>query len=366
MKNYNITSTSALVLSELRSRNGQYVSGEELAKQCGVSRTAIWKAIASLRDSGYEISASTRTGYCLHSEPDILNSAEIACLLKEYEKQSHTVMPQMEQIHTYDTIDSTNTAAKTAIAACTTLRSADGVLTADGQKLHKSVFCANQQTAGKGRQGRQFYSPPSSGLYISIVYAPAGGITNPAIVTAGAAVAACRAILEIYHIECQIKWVNDIYLNGKKVCGILTEGMLSMETNLLESAIIGTGFNLKETGEGFPPDIAQTAGTLLGKNPEVSTERNKLAAAATYHLLHILETKERIRQALCEYRKRSMLIGKELTIYPLAGAFPETERKFFTATAVDINDEAQLIVQLPEGKKISLDSGEVTLHGSVF
>ncbi|HIW36411.1 MAG TPA: biotin--[acetyl-CoA-carboxylase] ligase [Candidatus Treponema faecavium] len=359
-----ITGTAAAVLSALKACAPRHMSGEEMAGRLGVSRAAVWKAIDALRARGYVIAASSGLGYRLDAEPDILNADAIASYLREY-SGADDIVPDAQRIHVFGEIDSTNTAAKTAAAAGGALRGADGRLTAAGERLHKNVFCAETQTAGKGRQGRSFYSPAGRGLYMSLLYAPAGGVKKPAVITAGAAVAVCRAASALYGRECLIKWVNDVFYNGKKVCGILTEGMINMETMLIESAVIGIGVNILDPIGGFPADTAGRAGSLLGSAAETALNRSRFAAAVIGELLRILEAPGALEAAFGEYRRRSLLTGRTVTIYPLAGEFAQADRASFEALVLGVTDGAELIVERADGVRMTLDSGEASLHGSL-
>ena len=199
--------TQDKVLTLLVEKKGEAVSGESLAEQLSVSRTAIWKAITSLREEGYSITAVTNKGYVLEEEADILKSSVIA------EKLSPEVRTLVgNRIEVFQEIDSTNTEAK---------RRASN----KSDFIKGSLLLAETQTAGRGRLGRTFYSPKQTGLYMSLLFQPDENYVDTSLMTACAAVAVCRA-LEKWHIKAQIKWVNDVFVGNKKVCGILTEGIM--------------------------------------------------------------------------------------------------------------------------------------------
>ena len=206
--------TKEKVLKILAEAKGQAVSGETLATECGVSRAAVWKAVNALREAGNSIEGTTNGGYVLIDDdvftPELFSEA----FSSRYPDFSDCY------IECFKEIDSTNTYAKRILAECRNLRGPDGSLTDAGKKYHRAVIIAESQTAGRGRLGRTFVSPEKTGIYISVIYAPKGGITNPARLTACAAVAICRAIKNVFcetslpDVIPQIKWINDIFVNG--------------------------------------------------------------------------------------------------------------------------------------------------------
>ena len=364
--------TKEKVLQQLTNANGNSVSGEELAGACGVSRAAIWKAVNSLRNEGCSIEGTTNGGYVLAAS-DIFSS-EI------FYKTFSYAFPQYKDCHIecFKEIDSTNTYAKQLLAKCGNLRTADGSLTEAGQKYHKSIFIAEKQTAGRGRLGRTFVSPEKTGIYISVIYAPKGGITNPARLTASAAVAICRAIKNVLgrlpegcSVEPQIKWINDIFVGGKKVCGVLAEGVANFESGMIEAAVVGMGINIKKNKTAFEGELADVVGTLedaLSQTspdaPAPSISRVQLAAEIAGQVLNIFEEDSSSPAAhkaiIKEYKEASFLLGQELTVYPLIG----DQKSSYKATATDIDENAGLIVTLKDGSQRTLSSGEVTLKSS--
>ena len=217
----------------------------------------------------------------------------------------------------YDTIDSTNTQAKLS-------------------SIDQGIFVAKHQTAGKGRQGKSFYSPDSTGLYMSVVLPITPMEAYEFTLTAAAAVAAARAIENVCNISVQIKWVNDLYLHGKKVAGILTEADI-------DRVIVGIGINIST--ESFPADIP-LAGSLDAEN----ISKSKLAASFAENLFDITSSKS--REFMSEYRSRSMLLGKEISF--------EKDGNAFTANALRIEDNGELTV-LSNGIELTLHSGEVQI-----
>lgn len=185
------------VLSYLENNKGNSVSGGKLAEKLGVTRSAVWKAIKSLQDEGYSITAVTNKGYCLSEQNDILSAESIKPYLNKKNKNI--------DIKVFKTIDSTNTYAKTL---------------AQNGAPQGTVVISEEQTAGRGRMGRSFYSPASTGIYMSIVLRPKLSLEDSLLITTSVAVAVSNAIEKIAYIDTKIKWVNDIYFGDKKLCGI--------------------------------------------------------------------------------------------------------------------------------------------------
>ena len=251
--------TKEQVLALLESHKGQYLSGEELAGELALSRTAVWKAINSLRAAGYEIQAAQNRGYCLNARTDVLSVQGVENNLEP-------------------------AAAECALELIPCTASTNSLLrqrAAEGAP-EGLVILANQQTRGRGRLGREFYSPPDTGVYMSILLRPRELRPMRAVhITTMAAVAACAAISEQTQKVPQIKWVNDILLGGKKVCGILTEGSFNLETGQLEDVVLGIGFNVYPPAGGFPAELADTADSILFEQTDEG--KNRLAASFLNH-----------------------------------------------------------------------------------
>ncbi len=250
------------------------------------------------------------------------------------------------EIYVFDSVTSTNLLAKDfASKNCT-----------------ECVFIAEHQTQGRGRLGRNFFSPEGTGLYMSLVFSPSERIENPSLVTASAAVGVCRALKSECNADAQIKWVNDIFLKGKKICGILTEGILDEKKGGIGSAVIGIGVNIAESSEGFPEEIASVAGSVFGKTCEV-IDKNKIASAIIFEVYNAVKsTFAGDKSAIKEYSHRSIFIaGQKLTVFPVACS---TEQSY-EASYVGIDEQAHLIVEKSDGMRVALNSGEVTLRSSL-
>lgn len=316
------------VLALLEEHRGGLISGSEIGETLGISRAAVWKAIHSLREDGHQIDAVTNRGYGLSEESDLLTVAGILVHLHHREIEAH-------MIHIKKQTGSTNQDAK--------------ALALEGA-AHGTVLLAEEQTAGRGRLGRSFHSPKGTGLYLSMVLRPGGTLAAAVPITQAAAVAACRALSVTAGLELSIKWVNDLYLDGKKVCGILTEAVSDFETGHIEALILGIGINVTEPTAGFPPELRKIVGTLA--DGAQSFSRNRLAAAIIDELLDILPELETL-SFLDEYRRRCFILGQRVTV--------QRGNDSFEATAVSIDVSGGLVVETDDNKHLTLNSGEVSL-----
>ncbi|MDD3365766.1 MAG: biotin--[acetyl-CoA-carboxylase] ligase [Sphaerochaetaceae bacterium] len=317
------------VLTLLEQHKGSFISGEVIAQQLDITRAAVWRSIQDLRSSGHVIEASTKVGYKLQEESDVLSVQGITAALASKDKVNLVY---------HETIDSTNKEAKR--------------LALEGAP-HATVVVAGCQTEGRGRNGKIFYSPQASGLYLSMLMRPNMGTSMALRITAAAAVAVCRAIEDVSEKQAGIKWVNDIYCNNKKVCGILTEGISGFESGNIESVIVGIGINHQLPEQGFPPELKHIAGALFEGAVLPQATRNRLAAAVIKHLLWVVDNLDS-PTIMAEYQQRSVVIGKKITV--LQG------RENYNATAVAIASDGALIVRLEDGKEQQLRSGEISLR----
>lgn len=265
----------------------------------------------------------------------------------------------MNAVIFYDSIDSTNTELS---------RRLDGAVKAGIEygNFHKDIIWTQKQTAGKGRLGRAFFSP-ESGAYMSFVYCPDSASTenkifDPAVYTAGAAVAVCRAVKKLYNKNCSVKWVNDIYLGSKKVCGILAEGKLDFQKGQIGALIVGIGINIFTPKESFPLEIQERAGSLFLSREEMEEKGTDsveiLVREICNECFRLYDNAGLMKEAMKEYQSRSNLIGKTVTVTPVI----EQESGRYEALVTGITEDARLVVQTPEGRKLELSSGEVTLH----
>lgn len=330
------SSVKERVLHILHQHRGTYYSGQELAETLEVSRTAVWKAINQLREAGYNISGSTKLGYTMDAATDILSDDAIMNELTEEAKSFY-------QLQCLKTIDSTNNAIQE--------RGVQGV--AEGL-----CIVAEEQTAGRGRKGRSFYSPDATGLYLSILLRPNLSVQDATLITTAAAVAGAKACevanSSLSSGDIQIKWVNDLFLKGKKISGILTEAFLSMETGDLDYAIMGIGFNLCPPKGGWPEAISQVAGSLFDKECPGGT-RNLLAATFMNEFYMIYRQLPDVSY-MAEYRQRQLALGKEVSLLSADGTSQQ-------AKVIDVDDRGQLMVQLESSSEITtINSGEISIR----
>jgi BirA family biotin operon repressor/biotin-[acetyl-CoA-carboxylase] ligase len=331
-------STKSKVIEVLESKRGEAVSGEALAEIIGCSRTAIWKAISKLRSEGYQIEAKANNGYILSDKSDILSEEAI---------WGHTPLGNVpkdnpiSRIDVYKTIDSTNAEAKRRISDAPS-----------PEKLpFGDVIIAEEQTAGRGRRGRNFHSPLGGSIYISFILKPYGNIENSLMITIAAALAVCKAIEKLNDPTQtpKIKWVNDIYIDNKKVCGILTEAVSDIESGQIESIVLGIGVNINIPQEEFPKEIAEIAGSLKIK----PGKRNSFVANLIEEVYTAYQALEEKNNIIEEYRERSLM--KDTNIKIIQGL------KTTDAISKEIADDGSLLVQYKDGTKELLHSGEVSI-----
>lgn len=334
-------SVKETVLQVLEENKGLVVSGQSIARKAGASRSAVWKAITQLRMEGHIIEASTNKGYILSSKSDLLSSDGIHGFCKELMK---------EKIFCYKTIDSTNNRAKQ-------------IATQDETGL--ALIVSEAQTAGRGRMRRSFFSPDSSGIYMSLLIKPTFDMSKSILVTTAASVAVCRGISSVLGLDCKIKWVNDVYYNGRKIGGILTEGITDFESGHIEHIVIGIGINYSTPTQNFPEDIRDIAGSLLNKEPlpsdkssfVSSSSRNQLIGTIITELLHLLNHLDET-DFLEEYRKRSLILGHPVTFSSQIDGKLHTE----SGKAINIDANGGLIILLADGTTKVISSGEVSLR----
>lgn len=214
------------------------------------------------------------------------------------------------------------------------------------------LVTAEQQSAGRGRLGRSFYSPQGDGVYMTLGFRPRESVEQTVFLTVAAAVAVARALDALFAIDTEIKWVNDIYYQGKKLCGILTEAESEAKSGTIRYAVIGIGVNLYVPQEGFPQEIAQKAGAL-SQFSEKKVLRNRLIAEIVNQLEKVC-AKPNAPEVLREYRKRSCVIGKRVSVL-------QTGKEPWTAEALGIDEQAHLLLRLENGETLALSAGDVSI-----
>lgn len=312
----------------LRDTDG-YVSGQELCNKFGVSRTAIWKVINQLKEAGYEIEAAQNKGYHLIAAPDVMTEAELESL-------KNTQWAGCE-IYCFDSIDSTNTKAKEL---------------AEAGHPSGTLVVADQQTLGRGRRGRSWESPAGTGIFMTLMLKPDINPNNASMLTLVAAMATVRAITEVTGEAAQIKWPNDIVMNGKKVVGILTE--MSAQFDYINHIVVGIGINVHN--EEFPEEIAKTASSLL---LECGHRIHRASLIEAF-----LEEFERLYAVYLETEDMSglqkeydsLLVNRGRQVRVLDPKEP------FEGKAMGISKKGELIVDTWESRKL-VSSGEVSVRG---
>ena len=300
---------------QILARENDYVSGEKIGEELNLSRTSIWKAIQRLQQEGLEIDSIKNRGYKLIQGDLILSD-----LIQEKTNLTIRYKPETK---------STQTDAKEGIEA---------------ENKGNTLYLSTCQTAGRGRFQRPYYSPSQGGIYMSLHIQPNLPYEKLPSYTLLVAAAVYKAIKNLTMIEVDIKWVNDIYFKNKKIAGILTEAMTSVETGLVTDVIIGLGINFAI--EDFPEDLKEKAGSLF--MPPAPITRNELISeiwrcfyqTAPEELLHL-------------YKEHSLVLGREVSFIQ-----DQTKKK---GVAKDISDKGQLLIQLDDQTEIWLNSGEISL-----
>lgn len=316
------------LLETLAESDGEYISGAMLADKIGVSRNAVWKAVRSLETEGYLIEAVTSKGYRISAVNNRLSEKLIRASLKTESFGKNIII--------LDETDSTNNYAKeTAVSGAE----------------HGTVVIADTQSSGKGRLGRTFVSPKGKGLYMTVIIRPDFDLETASLITSAAACAVSGAVEELCRSDVKIKWVNDLYMNGRKICGILTEASLGMEMKSLDYAVIGIGINVRSAEGSFSRDLRVSA-TSVEDETGLKIDRNRLCAEVLNSLERYLSEIES-RNYIREYRNRELLTGNTITA--------NVNGNTVIAFAEGIDNNANLIIKLPDGTIKHLSSGEASL-----
>lgn len=317
------------ILTILRESEG-YVSGQQLCEQMHVSRTAVWKVIEQLKKEGYTIEAVRNKGYRLTESPDVMSSAEIESLLE-------TAWAGRDVLY-LDETDSTNVQAKK-------LGEAEG--------KHGTLIVSDRQTAGKGRRGRGWDSPSGASIYMSILLRPDILPDKAPMLTLVMALAVARAVREITGEEAGIKWPNDIVLNKKKICGILTE--MSAEIDYINHVVIGVGINVNT--EDFPEEIKKIATSLFIETGKKWKRSEFIAAVMKYfeEYYEIFLKTQNLKMLQEIYN--GFLVNKDSQVRVLE---PGNE---FDGWALGINETGELLVRKADGEITEIYAGEVSVRG---
>lgn len=317
------------ILRLLRSADG-YISGQELCNRFGVSRTAVWKAINQLKEAGYEIEAQQNKGYRLMAAPDLMTEAEIKSLM-------HTEWVAKEVLY-FDTIDSTNTKAQEL---------------AEKGYPSGTLVVADKQESGKGRRGRSWVSPSGTGIFMTLMIKPDINPNNASMLTLVAALAVAKAITSVTGEKALIKWPNDIVINGKKVCGILTE--MNAQFDYINHIVVGIGINVHN--ESFPEEISQMASSLMIEAGGKRFHRAQIIAETMSYFEQYYDTFLKTQDLSALVREYDeLLVNRNKSVRVLDPKEP------FDGKAMGITHKGELIVDTWESRKL-VSSGEVSVRG---
>lgn len=319
------------ILRLLKKSGHEFISGQDISKKLGISRTAIWKYINQIRADGYEIESISNRGYRLVSSPDILT-------LEEIEAYLNTNFIGRNIIH-FDSIESTNSIAKKL---------------GDSDEANGSIVISEEQTNGRGRLGRSWISPKHKGIWMSILLKPNLNPVDAVNLTQTAAAAVVKATEEL-GIKTLVKWPNDIVISNKKVCGILTE--MNAELTKINYVVVGLGINVNIDEWSFPEDIKDT-GTSLKIQTGSSINRQELTARIlnNFEKLYTKFTDENnIEASINICRENSAVIGKDVMII--------NREKCIEAHVIDIDNKGRLLVKYADGRLDNIISGEISIRG---
>ena len=322
--------TKQIVLKLLREHTEEFLSGEAISRQAGVSRAAVWKAVEQLRQEGYGIESVPNRGYRLTRVTARLRPEELSEQFRDRRIG--------RELLCFDTIDSTNNELKRRAVS----GSVDG-----------TVILADQQTGGRGRRGRSFVSPAGKGLYLSAALRPQCPLSEISTLTAWTAVALCDAVEAVCGVRPGIKWPNDIVVDGKKVCGILTE--MSMEQGYIQHIVIGVGINVRK--QEFPEEIRDRA-AAIDEQCGFRISRSQLIAdimeafEEDYEIFLRTHDLKGLRASYAE-----LLVNQDREVCVLD---PKGE---YRGIARGINDQGELLVERPDGTVEEVYAGEVSVRG---
>ncbi len=311
-------------------REKEYVSGEVLAQKLGISRVAVWKQIQRIKDMGYKITSDQNLGYCLVSRPDLL-------IPQEVQKELSTTYIGKKIFYSPE-LESTNIIAK------------EKALHRTEEIDEGTIIIAEKQSAGKGRLGRKWFSP-TGGIWVSIILYPQLPPSYIPRITLMTAVAVVKAIKVYTQIESQIKWPNDILINEKKVCGILTE--MSAELDIINWVVVGIGINVNIDRREFPEDIQENTISLK----EVSGKEVLRVKLAQTFLQEFEKYYDKLKRKeffsiLREWKLYSHTLGRKIRV--------DMGERIITGEAMDINEEGALVLKKEDGERVEIISGTVS------
>jgi len=317
------------VLSFIREKRGEWVSGESLSREFKISRTAIWKHIRRLREEGYGIESSPKKGY-------LFRTASRMLLPNEIREGLETTVFGKGEIFYFKEIDSTNTRAKD--------------LAIKGA-LEGTLIISETQSGGRGRMGRDWFSPAQEGIYVSLILRPNISPVEAPKITLLTAVAVAEALLSLTRLDISIKWPNDILINRKKIAGILTE--LSTELDLISYVVVGVGLNANTSQ--FPPDIRGEATSVFLETGEYFSRVRFLREYLKQHEKYYdISKKIGFGPVIDRWRELADIIGRRIKVRMLDSQY--------TGVVEDIDENGELIIKGDEGGYQRVFSGDVTLE----
>lgn len=312
------------ILQILNEHCDTYISGEEISSKLKVSRMTISKQIRKLIEQGYQIESSTKKGYRFSSNNDVLIKERII----------DNLHPFFYDIETMEKISSTNDYLKT--------------LAFDKQEGY--VCIADYQEKGKGRNGRSFYSPKQKGIYMSFLLKPTLSVYESLKITACASVALWEAIKKNYQIDSKIKWVNDIFIDEKKIGGILCEASLEMNTARMDYMVVGIGVNVHK--QIFAKDLASVAGSIEEFSDKIISRNQLIKDILNCFYKYYNEIDK--NTFLPIYKEHSSVLYKDIMVYEKNYSYP--------AKVLDIDTNASLIIEKEDGSTLTINSGEVSIR----
>lgn len=320
------------LLSILESNMNSFISGQNIAESLNMTRANVWKEINKLKDEGYEILSKPNKGYSLVSTNDILHNSRIL-------EKLNLFRPELLEVH--EVVGSTNDIATT--------------LARENPSLMSALIVSNSQTSGRGRKGRSFYSPSSSGIYMSVLLRPNLSLEDTQLITIAAALAVRQVVYDLMNVDLSIKWLNDLFIENRKVSGILTEGELELETLSYKYLVVGIGINIFQDGS-VPEEISHIYGSVAESK---NVDRSLVIAKIYDRLLSLIDALPVNKHLLIEeYKKFSNVLNKTITI---SNRDPNESFK-----AIDINNYGHLIVVDEQGVKHELNSGEVSIKADSY
>ncbi len=317
-------------VAALLAQSEGYLSGEEMSRALGVTRAAVWKEIEALRQAGWPIQSSTRKGYRLAGPPPALSAPYISARLGRDNLFSGKITVE-------PLVDSTNTRLKALAHSAPT----------------GSALLAEEQSGGRGTHGRSFQSPKGDGLYLSVLIRPQVELADLLTLTGWVAVAAREGTARASGAPVEVKWLNDLYLNGRKLCGILTEFALLAESGEPDYVVTGMGVNMNQTAETFRAQgLEGIAASLAGEGYPV--EQNHLAVCLLEALDRLVrDFPEKRLDYLERYRAHCLTLGRRVSF--------DGEGALLTGAAAGVDEHFALVVDGDDGKRHVVSSGTVKM-----